>query len=115
MNDYCLTLKALAIACLLISQVNCGGDSATLARDPVDQTSPQHPSTSGQSPAPNVLRNAYFGDLHVHTNFSYDAFLNGTRATPDDAYRFARGDALRHPAGFDIQLDAPLDLSLIHI
>lgn len=108
-NDYCLTLKALAIACLLISQVNCGGDSTTLARDPVDQTSPQHPSTSGQSPAPNVLRNAYFGDLHVHTNFSYDAFLNGTRATPDDAYRFARGDTLRHPAGFDIQLDAPLD------
>ena len=58
---------------------------------------------------PNPLRNAYFGDLHTHTNFSYDAFLNGTRATPHDAYRYAKGEALTHPAGFEIQLDAPLD------
>ena len=58
---------------------------------------------------PNPLRNAYFGDLHVHTNFSYDAFLNGTRATPHDAYRYAKGGALAHPAGFEVQLDAPLD------
>ena len=54
-------------------------------------------------------RYAYFGDLHVHTNYSYDAFLFGTRATPDDAYRFAQGESLPHPAGFDIQLDRPLD------
>ena len=59
--------------------------------------------------APNLLRNAYFGDLHVHTNFSYDAFLFGTRATPHDAYRYAKGEALTHPAGFEVRLDAPLD------
>ena len=66
-------------------------------------------SSGANRPAPNPLRNAYFGDLHVHTNFSYDAFLNGTRATPDDAYRYARGEPLTHPAGFEIRLDAPLD------
>ena len=59
--------------------------------------------------APNPLRNVYFGDLHTHTNFSYDAFLNGTRATPDDAYRYAQGEPLTHAAGFEIQLDRPLD------
>ena len=67
----------------------------------------------GETPRPAIevspQRYAYFGDLHVHTNYSYDAFLFGTRATPDDAYRFAQGEPLPHPAGFDIQLDRPLD------
>ena len=51
------------------------------------------------------ITNAYFGDLHTHTNYSFDAFMNGTRNTPDDAYRHAKGEALMHPAGFEVQLD----------
>ena len=66
-------------------------------------------SAGAAATAPNPLRNVYFGDLHTHTNFSYDAFLNGTRATPDDAYRYAQGEPLTHAAGFEIQLDRPLD------
>ena len=54
-------------------------------------------------------RNAYFGDLHIHTRFSNDAYSLGTRASPDDAYRYARGEVIKHPVGFDIQLDRPLD------
>ncbi|MEZ5549713.1 MAG: DUF3604 domain-containing protein [Pseudomonadales bacterium] len=38
-----------------------------------------------------------------------DAFQFGTLATPDDAYRYGRGEAIRHPGGFDVQLDQPLD------
>ncbi len=52
---------------------------------------------------------ALFGDLHVHTRYSFDAYLFGTMTTPDDAYRFAKGEAMEHSAGFDIQLDRPLD------
>ncbi len=60
-------------------------------------------------PAVNANRNAYFGDLHVHTAYSFDAFAFGTLATPYDAYRYARGEAIKHPAGFDVQLREPLD------
>jgi hypothetical protein len=54
-------------------------------------------------------RQAYFGDLHVHTAYSLDGFTMGTLATPYDAYRYARGEAIAHPAGFDMQLSHPLD------
>ncbi len=60
-------------------------------------------------PAPNPERNVYFGDLHVHTEYSFDAFAFGSLATPRDAYRYARGEPIPHPAGYDIQLDRPLD------
>ena len=60
-------------------------------------------------PEINPLRNAYFGDLHVHTTYSFDAYAFGTLATPYDAYRFALGEPIKHPAGFEMQLDEPLD------
>ena len=57
----------------------------------------------------NPDRNAYFGDLHVHTTYSFDAYAFGTLATPGDAYRFAKGEAIKHPSGYDLQLREPLD------
>jgi len=54
-------------------------------------------------------RRAYFGDLHVHTVYSFDAYAMGTLATPHDAYRFAKGEPIEHAAGFELQLEQPLD------
>ncbi|GAB5449819.1 MAG: DUF3604 domain-containing protein [Halioglobus sp.] len=42
----------------------------------------------------NRDRNLYFGETHMHTAYSLDAFIGGTRQTPDDAYRAARGEAV---------------------
>lgn len=55
----------------------------------------------------SATRNAYFGDLHVHTSNSFDAYVFGVRATPDDAYRYARGEKIHADAGYDIQLQGP--------
>ncbi len=48
-------------------------------------------------------------ECDVHTAYSFDAFAFGTTATPYDAYRYATGQAIKHPAGFDVQLRQPLD------
>ena len=60
-------------------------------------------------PLPNPNKNAYFGDLHVHTGNSFDAYTFGTINTPKDAYKYARGNAIVHPSGYLIQLSRPLD------
>lgn len=69
----------------------------------------EKPQESDSAQKRNLTRNAYFGDLHVHTTYSFDAFAFGTLATPYDAYHYAQGGAIKHPAGFDMQLDRPLD------
>ncbi len=40
------------------------------------------------------LKEAFFGEQHVHTGVSMDAFIAGNRLTPDDAYRFAKGEEM---------------------
>ena len=70
---------------------------------------PALPDLDHSRPSANADRNAYFGDLHVHTTLSFDASAFGTTASPADAYRYAQGKAIKHPGGFEVQLAQPLD------
>ena len=58
---------------------------------------------------PNALKNVYFGDLHVHTNLSFDAYLFGNRLDPDTAYRIAKGEVSEIRTGEQVRLTRPLD------
>jgi len=58
----------------------------------------------------NPERNAYFGETHIHTSWSVDAWVMGNRITgPGDALKYAQGETIKHPMGFDIKIDTPLD------
>ena len=62
----------------------------------------------------NPLRNAYFGETHLHTSWSFDAFVFGTmHAGPEEAYQYALGKPIKHPAGYTVQLKRPLDFQAV--
>lgn len=55
----------------------------------------------------------YWGDTHLHTDVSVDAFGFGVRLGPEDALKFARGDRITATTGMAAQLDRPLDFLVI--
>ena len=56
-----------------------------------------------------------WGDTHLHTSYSFDAFLNGNlSADPDTAYRYARGLPVIHPYNRTrVQINTPLDFLVV--
>ena len=51
----------------------------------------------------------YWGDTHLHTGLSLDAGLFGNILSPEDAYRFARGEEIKSSTGLPVKLGRPLD------
>ncbi len=62
----------------------------------------------------NPERDAYFGQTHVHTSWSFDAYVFGNTLTgPEDAYKYALGQPVKHPAGYTVTLKRPLDFEAV--
>ena len=62
----------------------------------------------------NYPKNVYFGDTHLHTSYSPDAGLLGNRNIgPIEAFRFARGEAVRAHNGMMARLNRPLDFLVV--
>jgi hypothetical protein len=60
-------------------------------------------------------RQLFWGDTHLHTSYSFDAFLNGNHsADPDTAYRWAKGLPVIHPFHrARVRIDTPLDFLVV--
>ena len=75
------------------------------------------PVAAEQSYSPYVDRNypenVYWGDTHLHTYLSGDAYSLGTTITPDQAYRFAKGETIRATGGDDVRMRRPLDFLMV--
>ncbi len=61
----------------------------------------------------NYPTRVYWGDTHLHTSNSGDAFAYGTRTGPEDAYRFARGEEVEYIPGQSAKLSRPMDFLVI--
>lgn len=65
------------------------------------------PVRAGERPTATKV---YFGAVHIHTSYSFDAFTNGSLSLPSDAYEWARGKAIAGGGGGGkLKILRPLD------
>lgn len=118
---YPRVLKILAYTIMLVFVSACNKSTSILS-DATDKASDSKPAISSLQAKRTACdeqqpyRKALFGDLHVHTTYSFDVFSFGVTSTPEQAYRFAKGEAIDYfplnSAGEmtgTIRIDRPLD------
>jgi hypothetical protein len=94
----------LWVACLLATPA--------LAADPSEKD-PDPPAVYSSGVRSEFPREPLWGDTHLHTNLSQDAFGFGVTLGSDEAYRFARGETVTATHGQVARLDRPLDFLVI--
>jgi len=110
-NVYKQTILAVSIAMVLIS---CSQEKSH-QQDKEKQMPAQaltKTEIATKSIAVNPNRDAFFGETHVHTAYSLDAYLGGTRLNQDDAYSYAQGGTVTL-AGKQLTRRRPLDFVAI--
>lgn len=95
---------------LLLAGITLLASSLTLA-----QNNPSSEPTSNQPASPSTGTQLYWGDTHLHTSYSFDAYLSqNDSADPDTAYRWAKGLPVIHPYNnVKVQLARPLDFLVV--
>jgi len=92
---------------LVKALIMCGLSGLTAAQSLAEQ--PYSPGVGRDFP-----RNVYWGDTHLHTRNSADAYTSrNTNLSPDDAYRFARGEELTAHNDMPVRLRRPLDFLVV--
>jgi hypothetical protein len=68
---------------------------------------------SNSPPTKTFPSRAYFGNVHVHTSWSFDALTNGSLSTPSDAYAWAQGKEIDGSGGPKMKIKTPLDFYMV--
>ena len=95
----------VAVVALMLAAPSSSQELVNMAPDPDAEYSPYI-----QDDYPNQV---LFGDTHLHTAYSADAGLVGAITTPDDAYRFAKGEVVTSSHGVRARLGRPLDFLVV--
>jgi len=89
----------------------CGGSKKQIP-NPVSDRATLSKEIDLSSIQTNPNKNLYWGDLHVHTSLSFDAFFSGTLTSCDEAYEYAKGNEIE-VFGRKVKLRKPLDFCAI--
>ena len=96
--------RSVISVAVLLSMTACGKPATKPSEDTGPGDGAARLESAGSSGQVDPLRNAYFGETHVHGAYSLDAYIGGARLEPDEQYRFAKGEPV-----------TLYGLSLIHI
>ncbi|WP_299193690.1 DUF3604 domain-containing protein [uncultured Erythrobacter sp.] len=84
---------------------------AGCSSDPVEDVAYE---SAKDVPLTEYPERVYWGDLHLHTLYSFDSYNFGNKTLgPDEAYRFAKGEPIEAHTGDIARLSAPLDFLMI--
>lgn len=99
---------------MLRKMLMAGSVSALAIAVPLSATETKAEPEYSQPVRNDVPRRLFWGDTHVHTNLSADAYSFGTTGhSPEMAYRFARGETVEAENGVRMKLRQPLDFIVI--
>jgi hypothetical protein len=87
-----------------------GANAAKQVQADGEYASTDHASTND---ANQLTTLPFFGELHVHSRNSPDAYITGVRSSPEDAYRYAKGQSIDHISGVKIKNRSPLDFMAV--
>ncbi len=88
----------------------CSGSDSKDGATQEEQSDSVQTTTAATSTYPT---NVYFGDTHLHTELSMDAGAFGNRIGLDEAYKFAKGEAVTSSSGLTAKLSRPLDFLVV--
>ncbi len=110
-----ITSLCLATSLLSLTTISAGAGDAVGLPAPTAEAAGAFPAQKHFSPyaGRNFPTQVYWGDTHLHTGMSMDAGAFGARLTPEDAYRFARGEELTSSTGLKVRMDRPLDFLVV--
>jgi len=128
MYKHCTVVRRLLPAHLLIPALLALNLSACLNSSDTNVAQTDTPTTVSPAERPedvecvgsSVRKQAFFGDLHIHTKLSFDAYFFNSINGPREAYQFAKGENAFLPSGEDpdtpmrqINIGRPLDFAAV--